>query len=96
MRRTWSLINETIKPSAGKGRGNISKLNVDGVTIDDPNDIANAINRYFSSIGSNIANSISNNYDHKLFLRGSYVNSLIRFSSRYCRGCNWVYWLVKK
>ena len=45
IKRTWSLINDTIKPNLRKKRGYIDKIHEDGNIVDDPNMIANCINK---------------------------------------------------
>ena len=75
IRRTWSLINDIVKPCNNCERGVISKLLVDGTEINNTLQIANVANEYFSNIGSNIANSISNPPNYRDFLAGNYPNS---------------------
>jgi len=76
LRRTWSLINDTINSGGKRKRGNIDGIRVGDDMIGEPQQIANVINDYFSTIGSNIANSVPpGNSDYRRFLRGDYVNS---------------------
>lgn len=76
MRRTWNLINSTIKPKYKEKGGHITRVRVDGDIVDDPYLIANSINDYFSTIGEKIANSVPpSNVSYHEFLRGNYVGS---------------------
>ena len=43
MRRTWSLINSTIKPDGRNSRGGVRKLNMDGNVISHPIEIADKL-----------------------------------------------------
>ena len=75
MKRSWSLINNIIKPYFGRKPGSIKELLVDGTVICESKKIADEINNYFSTVGHNIANSVTSNYDHRDFLTGNYINS---------------------
>ena len=72
----WSLINDIVKPYNNCERGVISRLLVDGTEMNNTLQIANVANEYFSTIGSNIANSISNPPNYRDFLAGNYPNSV--------------------
>ena len=75
IRRTWSLINEFIHPSAKNKRGKIDCLKIDGMFVSNEQDVADQLNSYFSNVGANIANSIVDSYDHNEFLQGNHPNS---------------------
>ena len=76
IKRTWSLINNVIKPNVVKKRGNIKELRIGDDIVCDSKRIANEINNFFSTIGSSIANSLPPpNFDYRHYLRGDYVNS---------------------
>ena len=71
------LINDIISPNNKKARGKINKLRVnDGVIVQNDSDIANALNDYFSTVGTNIANSfIGHHGSPAQYLTGDYPNS---------------------
>jgi len=75
LKRTWAVINNVLHPNFDKKRGNIDKLNVRDSLISNPHDIANALNNYFSTVGSDIASSFVDPPDHNRFLSGNYLNS---------------------
>ena len=75
MRRTWSVINNVTHPNSNKKRGNIDKLIGPDGPITDSLQIANAMNNYFSNVGSNIASSFHNSPDFRTFLSDSYTES---------------------
>ena len=60
MRRTGSVINNVTHPNSNKKRGNIDKLIGPDGPITDSLKIANAMNNYFSNVGSKIASSFHN------------------------------------
>jgi len=76
LKRTWSLINKVVSPNKTKERRNIMKLKISNNNFTDCDiDIANALNNYFSTVGSNIANSFDHVGDHTQFLQGNYPDS---------------------
>ena len=75
MFKTWSTINKALNPQSS--RSVITKMRVDGNIVENKDSIANGFNEYFSTIGSNIANSIDNQFhDHREYLTGSYTDSM--------------------
>ena len=75
MFKTWSTINKALSPQSS--RKSISKIRVNGNIIENKETIANSFNEYFSTIGSNIANSIDNRLlNHRDYLTGSYPQSM--------------------
>ena len=56
IRKTWSIINNTIKP--GKRYCNIIKLYHNNETISDPKLIAEALNKHFAGIGLLLKNAL--------------------------------------
>ena len=74
-RRTWTLINDTIKPCSNRKRGDIRELLIDGSSVSNPTLIANKLNDHFSTVGRNVANSITSLSHHREFLSGNYPNS---------------------
>lgn len=90
IKRTWSLINNVIGTSVNNKRGNILKLNVNNNIITDPQDIANALNDHFATVGTKIANSfssapsgymefLSGSYPHSFFLSPVSVSNVIEY-----------------
>lgn len=75
VRRTWTLINDTIKPSLSGNRGNIAELVIGDSVIRNSTLISEKLNDHFSSVGRNIASSITVHSDHREFLSGDYPNS---------------------
>jgi hypothetical protein len=58
-----------------------SSIKIDNETITTPLTIANHFNSYFSTVGSNLAQSISStNEDPVSFLTGHYSNSFFSYS----------------
>ena len=53
--KTWAKINEFIKP---KGSEQVTSFTHEGSTINNPLDIANKFNKFFSEIGLKLANEI--------------------------------------
>jgi hypothetical protein len=57
MKRTWNLIRNIISPNNVKSC-NITEIKDQDKIINDPNEIANKFNEYFTNIGSNLAKNI--------------------------------------
>lgn len=53
-RHTWGVINEMIYNRKPKRSGSTKELKVDGVTYNQPNDLCNVFNNYFSNIGEEL------------------------------------------
>ena len=79
-KKTWDIINRTIRPDHQVKKNYIDKLNIGNIVTSHPKDIANALNEFFANVGSNIANSINSLDDHRSYLRDNYPNSFF-FSS---------------
>jgi hypothetical protein len=77
MRKTWRVINNVIRPDSNTNRNTIKKIICDNIVYDDPLSISETFNNYFSTIGSNISNSVNcNENDHLQFLTNiNYPNS---------------------
>jgi len=76
LKRTWGLINGIISPSRAVTRKNICKLKLsDDTFIESDVDIADALNEYFSTVGSNIADSFGCTEDHSQYMSGNYPDS---------------------
>ncbi len=59
-----------INPGKIKKRGNISKLiNEHGLTMTDNIKIADEFNKYFSSVGNQLAKEIKSNKSYKIYLK---------------------------
>ena len=81
MRKTWELINSVIKPGYTKKTA-IESLLVNGKSVRNDNEIADTLNNFFASVGSNISNNINSNHtDHLKYLRGHYDQSFKLFPS---------------
>jgi hypothetical protein len=52
-KKTWQLLNELTLGNSKTAQ--VSKLNVNGNILDQPKDIANEFNNFFSTAGQNIA-----------------------------------------
>lgn len=75
LRRTWSLINEIIRPKANSSSCSIKELLVDGVREDNPIVVCDKLNSYFASIGTAINNSVPpTDLSHTSFLDGNFEN----------------------
>ena len=75
IKNTWKTIKNAMNTS--KNCSNISKIKCDNVTSEDPIDIAETFNTYFSSIGKNLAQKISPaNKQFSEFLGVSNPNSI--------------------
>ena len=80
MRKTWELINNVVRPGFSK-KIFLKKLSIDGNLTDNVETIADYINDFFSSIGRNISESITTNFDdHKTYLEGDYPDFIIEHS----------------
>jgi hypothetical protein len=55
-RKTWELLKEATNLT--KSNNKIEKIKVNDVPTDNPTDMANAFNEFFSSIGTDISNSV--------------------------------------
>ena len=53
MKNTWKVIKQAMNIS--KKKSSITKIKSGDKIFDDPNDISNVLNSYFSSIGKNLA-----------------------------------------
>jgi len=70
-RKVWELLRFVLPCSNKKSSSFPSKLQSDGVKIDNPDAILECFNSYFCNIGVRFAKNIdrSNSYDFKFFLR---------------------------
>ena len=75
MKRTWSIINNTIKP---KKKCTISKLNINNQTITEPHEMAEALNCHFAGIGTTLQNKIPshNENNFRKYLPPALPNSI--------------------
>lgn len=60
-KKTWELLN-TLARNKTRDDSVLPKLVLDGVTIDDGVNVCEAFNRFFSTVGSNLANKIPDTY----------------------------------
>ena len=72
VKKTWSLINNIIRPNSSQR--NISEIKTNDGIITESKSIAEAFNNYFVSIGKDISDSIPSSGDHLKFMRGN-INS---------------------
>ena len=56
MQNTWKIIKQAM--NIVKNKCDITKINVDNEIVEDPNVIPNIFNKYFSSVGDNLARDI--------------------------------------
>jgi len=75
MKRTWSLINDTIKPNRNGGSGTVDAINLNDNLVRGAQEISDAMNGYFSTIGSSIASTFDDSTGHVDYLRGNYIDS---------------------
>ena len=76
LRKTWSIINNTINP--GRKRSSISKLCVNNQTLTEPSDLAEALNSHFAGIGLALQNALPyrNETDFRRYLPPRVPNSI--------------------
>ena len=74
MKRTWSLINESLHRKNKSISSNMFSRN--GETLEDSSEIANAFNEYFISIGASLANQMDKNNNSRKYLRNPSENRL--------------------
>ena len=82
IKRTWNIINSTIKP--GKRYSAILKLYHEDKTITDPQQIANTLNNHFAGIGLALKNALPNrnNNSYRRYLSPAVPNSIYLQPSR--------------
>ena len=75
MKNTWKVIKQAMNLS--KKKSNITKIRLKNKNIEDPKEIANVFNSYFSTIGENLAKNIpSSNKHFSRFLGQPNANSI--------------------
>ena len=76
LKRTWSIINSTIKP--GKNYATVLKLYYNNEMITDPNKIAETFNIHFSGIGISLKNALPkrNTDSYRKYLPPAIPNSI--------------------
>lgn len=68
IRKTWKIINSVLKPKNYDLKRVIKKLNFEGREYSDDSDISHIFNSFFSTIGSNIAETFGDvGDDHKTY-----------------------------
>ena len=70
---TWNTINYILKPNCNKSNNDVTSIISNDTTLFDKFDISAAFNNYFSTVGSNISDSIPN-VSRKGFL--DFMNSI--------------------
>ncbi len=72
----WNFLGQSSIQAKAK-KGNISKLiNEHGLTITDNIKIADEFNKFFSSIGNQLAKEIKSNKSYKIYLKNSNQNNI--------------------
>ena len=76
--QTWKILNQIIGNKKEHTLG--TEINIDGNMVDDPHNIAEEFNKYFSEIGTKLADNLKDKSDitHKSFLKDT-INSQFRF-----------------
>ena len=75
VKNTWKVIKNVLQSNAQKST--VSKINVDGEIIENPQNLANAFNEYFVGIGPNLASIIPDASKHFTdFLNDPHPNSI--------------------
>lgn len=64
-KQLWSRINNILGNRSSKPK--IPILEVDGLQITNPDDLGNAFNSFFSSVGENVARNLNSDGDHNKF-----------------------------
>lgn len=59
IKKSWKLVNELIGKTNNK-KEVIEKIQSNGKTIFEPNEISNTFNKYYSNVGPNLANKLEN------------------------------------
>ncbi len=78
----WDTFRPILNAGKKKKGTNIDNLMINANTLTNDNDIANAFNIYFSSIGSNLADSIPlQNITFKSFVGSMNINSVHLFEA---------------
>jgi hypothetical protein len=57
LKKTWSILNETINKKSSKNP--ITEIIFNGVTINNPYDIAQKFNQFFTSVAANLSEEIN-------------------------------------
>ncbi|XP_077987452.1 uncharacterized protein LOC144442054 [Glandiceps talaboti] len=74
--KTWQIIKEILNKTPTKlPPDKIITNNPDNTCLTDCTDIADEFNKYFTSIGPNLAAKITHNIDFNQYLKGNYPNS---------------------
>jgi len=76
IRKTWQLINNTLRPDRSNNKQSIRELIIDGISISNSNNISEAMNDFFVEVGKNISNSCQSIPVNPLdYINESYPNS---------------------
>ena len=74
MSKTWKVLNSMLYRNAKHDK--IDEMDINGVTENDPKNIANKFNEFFTNIGPNLAKQIpKSNLSAGHFLKGDFQNS---------------------
>ena len=72
----WDIAGTIINPSKMKKRTVINSIQSNGQIITKNEEIANTMNRFFSTIGENLAKRIKSKTDYKIFLKNPNKHSI--------------------
>ena len=72
--KSWSLINNLIRPF-NKSRNLLDEIRFENVKISNNQEKSEIFNKYFCSIGENIASNVQAHGEHLKYLRGNFINS---------------------
>ena len=76
IKKLWDVFGSIINPNKKKRANKVKELFVDGKSVNDDQEIANHFNKYFCSIGKNLANKIQcNNLNYEKYLKDPNLNS---------------------
>mgnify|MGYP001950330936 CR=1 FL=1 len=70
IKETWKIINNVLKPKMNRQKKSINKIIINNETYENPKDISNKFNNYFTNIGKTVADSVESHdfNDHKNYL----------------------------
>jgi len=60
-KKSWSILNDIIGKGSSKGNKLPEQVKVNGAYVNDPKEIANAFNKYFTKVGKQLSDNINSN-----------------------------------
>ena len=79
LHKLWSIFGNIINPQKSKKKNNIDKLIHNNKIETDDNDIANAFNEHFCTIGEKLANKFNNDNNYKKYLKNENVHTFFLY-----------------